>query len=280
MFTLVTSTARMKPLFQRSFLFYFYAIAILILSIFDILACIREDDNQYTNCKKAFKCGNNISNRRIHYPFWGKNREQYCGVSNDPNMELTCEGNVSKITINSIKYRILKWYNTAQKLTVARDDYWSGICAVNVCDNHKNSTFDDNSLFQRDGDVSSQLNLLYNCDTNQSSSMIFSTTCNNIKVVYTLADPGSVTCTPTVIVEVPIMGNKVAGNATVNSINQALQGGFDLKWTGNYEECKGCVASGGTCGNNGGSEFRCFCKDGPYTTTCLSEKAPSSGKCK
>jgi hypothetical protein len=142
------------------------------------------------------------------YPFWGEHRERDCGFSDDPNMELTCEKDVPKITINSVKYRIIDWVNTTQKLTVARDDYWSGICAVSVSDNHKNSTFDDNTLFKRDGDTS-LLNLLYNCDTDPIS-MVYSVNCGETKVVYTLSDPGPLKCTPTVTVEFPIMGIQAA----------------------------------------------------------------------
>jgi len=117
-----------------------------------------DDDDQYTNCNNAFNCGSSITN--IKYPFWGENRVKYCGgASSDPNMELTCEGKVPKITINNVKYRILDWNDTIQKLTVTRDDYWSGICAVNASDNPKNSTF-SNTLFQRDGDVSSKITII------------------------------------------------------------------------------------------------------------------------
>ncbi|MCI38984.1 ser/thr protein kinase, partial [Trifolium medium] len=98
--------------------------------------------------------------------------------------------------------------------------------------------------------------------------MIYSATCsNNIKVVYTLTDPGLVACTPTVIVEFPIMEADAARIATLNDVNKALQGGFDLKWSGNYGDCQGCVATGGACGNDGGTGFRCFCKDGTHTTS-------------
>jgi hypothetical protein len=98
-----------------------------------------DDGDQYTNCNIAFTCeGSNITNN-LKYPFWGENREKYCGGSADSNTELrlTCEGSVPKIIINFVKYRILDWEDTAQKLTVARDDYWNGICATS--DNHHNS---------------------------------------------------------------------------------------------------------------------------------------------
>jgi hypothetical protein len=123
------------------------------------------------------------------YPFWGEHRERDCGFSDDLNMELTCEKDVPKITINSVKYRIIDWDNTTQQLKVARDDYWSGICAVSVSSKHSNSTF-DNTMFQRDVDVSSKISLLYNCDTTQPGT-VFSTTCSNTKIAYTALDSTS-----------------------------------------------------------------------------------------
>ncbi|WJX82625.1 non-specific serine/threonine protein kinase [Trifolium repens] len=216
----------------------------------------------------------NITNN-LKYPFWGENREKYCGGSADSNTELTCEGSVPKITINSVKYRILGWKEPTQKLTVARDDYWNDICASS--DNHKNSTF-DNTLFQRDvgSSASANLNLLYNCNTNLPN-MFFSTTCGTTEVVYTLADPALITCTPTLIVEFPTSVAQASQLANLNNINQALENGFDLKWTGNYTVCQRCVDSGGACGNDGGN-FRCFCENGAHTTSCDSPMASSSSK--
>jgi hypothetical protein len=237
----------MKPLFHHSssILLFFYAVLLLVVSIINIPTCMCDDGDQYTNCNIAFTCeGSNITNN-LKYPFWGENREKYCGGSADSNTELTCEGSVPKITINGVKYRILDWDNTTQKLTVARDDYWNGICAVS--DNNKNSTF-DKTLFQRDvvsGSASSKLTLLYNCDTNLLPSMFFSTSCDSIKVVYTLSDPASITCTPTLTVEFPTSVTQAAQLANLNNTNQALKSGFDLKWTGDYTVCQRCVSSGG-----------------------------------
>ncbi|MCI60675.1 ser/thr protein kinase, partial [Trifolium medium] len=72
-------------------------------------------------------------------------------------------------------------------------------------------------------------------------------------------------CTPSVTVMIPILATQAAqlisGNGIVSNV---LKDGFDLKWTGNYGQCQGCIGTGGVCGNDGGSEFRCFCKDGPH----------------
>jgi hypothetical protein len=85
-------------------------------------------------------------------------------------------------------------------------------------------------------------------------------------------------CTPSVTVTIPILGSQVGQLASGNGIEEALKDGFDLRWTGNYDQCQRCVGSGGVCGNDGGSEFRCFCKDEPYKTLCNFDKASSSSK--
>jgi len=232
----------MKPLLHHSSSIAIFFYSILMISIINIPKCICDDNNQYTNCSKTFNCESNITN--LEYPFWGENRGNYCGVS-DPNMKLTCEGKVPKITINFVKYRILEWNNATQRLRVARDDYWSNICALS--DNHKNSTF-NNTLFQRYGNTSSKVTLLYNYNTSLPRS----------------------------VVEIPILETQAAKIATVNDVNQALEKGFELKWTGNYGVCQKCVDSGGVCGNNGGIEFKCFCKNGTYASTCSSPLPLSS----
>ena len=223
-------------------------------------------DDEYTDCNEAFECGDSVTN--LKYPFWGKNRGKECGFS-DPSMELKCENDIPIITIYLIKYRILDWNNDTQRLKVARDDYFSGICSVTV-----NSTF-DNTLFRREVDVSSQLNLLYNCDRSTAGT-VFSTTCGTTKVSYTVMDPITVSCDPSVVVEIPIsiLGIQIT---TADDIKEALEGGFDLKWTGEYGECQRCIGSRGVCGSNdGGKEFRCFCNDGAYRDTCGSQRAPTS----
>ncbi|KAK2415315.1 LEAF RUST 10 DISEASE-RESISTANCE LOCUS RECEPTOR-LIKE PROTEIN KINASE 2.4 [Trifolium repens] len=261
---------------SSSIIILVFYLTLLMISIINIPTCLCEDNTQYTNCSHAFNCESKI--RNLKYPFWGRNRKQYCGsVAADPNTELICEQSVPKITINFAKYRILDWDNTTQKLTVARDDYSRGdVCAVN--NNYKNSSF-DNTLFQRyNGDVST-VTLLYNCDAAPNSQNLFGRVdCGDGKyVVYTVVYAASGICTPSAIVVIPILGTLAAQLVSGNGLKDALKDGFDLKWTGNYGQCQGCIGSGGVCGNDGASEFRCFCKDGPHTTSCSSEKAYLSG---
>ncbi|KAI5428179.1 hypothetical protein KIW84_033257 [Lathyrus oleraceus] len=249
-----------------------------MIFIINIPTCLSEDD-EYTKCNTAFICEDSMEDLR--FPFWGGNRETYCGnVADCINTKLTCEGKVSKITINSVKYRILEWDNTTQKLTVARDDYWSGnVCAVNT--NIESSTF-NNTKFQLYSNDVANVTLLYGCNVGSGKllNQFYDIDCGESKyVVYTVVYSASFSgfCTPTHAVVIPILRARAAQLGSGNGIlSEALKDGFELKWIGNYTECQSCVASGGACGNDGDTEFRCFCNNGTYTTSCTSEKASSS----
>jgi hypothetical protein len=263
----------MKPHLHPSF--FLLLVALLMISIINIPTGLCQDNRQYTNCNTGFTCENNISN--LKYPFSGKNRPEYCGDVDDPNMKLTCDGSVPIITINNIKYRIHDWGNTTQKLTVARDDYLSGdVCDVN--DNSKSSTFDNTRFQQFDG--VHNVTLLYGCNLGTGNpANLYSYECSDSKyIVYSVTYPAIDfgVCTPSVTVTIPILGTKVAQLVSGNGIEEALKDGFDLRWTGNYDQCQRCIGSGGVCGNDGRSEFSCFCKDGPYKTLCNFDKASSS----
>ncbi|CAK8542636.1 unnamed protein product [Lathyrus sativus] len=253
-----------------------------MIFVINIPTCLCEDD-EYMNCNTAFSCENNTKD--LKYPFWGGNRESYCGgVADGINTELTCEDKFSKFTINSVKYRILEWENTTQKLTVARDDYSSrNVCDVNT--NIESSTF-DNTQFERYSNDVANVTLLYGCDvaTGNLANPFYDIDCGQSKyVVFTVAYSASFSafCTPTRKVVIPILGNLAtqlgSGIGIVGDILQdSLQKGFDLKWTGNYSECQRCVASGGACGN-GDTQFRCFCDVGAHATSCDSPVLPTSG---
>ncbi|XP_045797006.1 LEAF RUST 10 DISEASE-RESISTANCE LOCUS RECEPTOR-LIKE PROTEIN KINASE-like 2.4 isoform X2 [Trifolium pratense] len=267
----------MKPMFHHSssILLFSYSVTLLIISIINIPTGLCEDDKQYTNCNTAFTCAKNISSN-LKYPFWGGvNRLEYCGGVDDPNTKLTCEdGGVPKITISNIKYIIHDWDNTTQKLNVSRDDYSSG----DVCENDdsKSSTF-NNTQFQQFGGVFN-VTLLYGCDLPTGNpANRFRYNCSDSKyVVYAVGNYPvmySGLCTPSVTVTIPILETQavqlMSGNGIVSNV---LKDGFDLRWTGNDGgQCQRCVSSGGACGNDGGTEFRCFCKDGPRETSCLSD---------
>ncbi|KAK7340943.1 hypothetical protein VNO77_21661 [Canavalia gladiata] len=250
----------MKPLLHPSSIF------ILLLISINIPSCLSEDDWQYTNCNSPFRCGN-ISD--LKYPFWGENREPFCGV---PELELKCEGNVPKITVNSIKYSILDWDNTTEKLTLARDDYLGSVCGGG----YKNSTF-DNIPFQYDDSLLQNVTLYYLCPSSAfpPGNTPFSFDCGGSdRVYYTLGNP--IAGSPCQIVVIPFFKSNASlvSSNSLNTLSEALNNGFALEWRENSEECKTCIDSGGECGVD--REFRCFCKDRSHTTSCSAGMLASS----
>ncbi|CAJ1843432.1 unnamed protein product [Sphenostylis stenocarpa] len=247
----------MKPLLILHPPFIF----ILLLISTNTPTCLCEDDVQYRNCSNAFICGS--SNLDLKYPFWGVNRDKYCGEE-----KLTCEGGVPKITMNDIKYRILDWDNTTQIVTVARDDYWGDICLSDP----KNNTF-DRTQFQYDHDDELVNVTLFYCpsDTPPITTDFFGPTkCGDNKFVFYTHLPVNSYTGNCPIVVIPIFESN-ASLVHDNKISVALQNGFELNWVGNYEECKKCSDSGGACGfNDGDGEFQCFCKDGSASCTGMS----------
>ncbi|XP_027349550.1 LEAF RUST 10 DISEASE-RESISTANCE LOCUS RECEPTOR-LIKE PROTEIN KINASE-like 1.4 [Abrus precatorius] len=230
----------------------------------NIRTCLCDDDSHYTNCNKAFNCGSSITD--LKYPFWGGNREKYCG---DPELEaLACEENVPKINISAINYRILGWDNTTNQLTVARDDYWDNICVSDP----KNNTF-DNTPFQYDNGLLENVTLFYDCPSMPNMNP-YSQNCGSGKFVYYVLGPSYQVGSCTIVV-IPIF-NSNTSLVTTNRVSDALDNGFGLKWTGNYEACKTCTDSGGECGFDG--EFKCFCKDEPHTISCSDTEKKSSSK--
>ncbi|KAL2571184.1 hypothetical protein GLYMA_18G294400v4 [Glycine max] len=238
---------------------------LLVISVTNTPTCLCVDDASYTNCSNAFSCGNN--NFNLKYPFWGENRDNHCGGPNSESEKLTCEAQVPKITINFIKYRVLGWENTSQILKVARDNYWDN----NVCVNgDRNSTF-DNTPFQYDYDGLVNVTLFYDCPASSSPPTISSLPASSVltfpcggAVYYTVQPLPSSYESPCNIVVIPIFNDSLY---TPDRIIEALQGGFQIEWTGNYDKCEKCTGSGGECGSVDGN-FQCFCKDGPHSASC------------
>jgi hypothetical protein len=194
-----------------------------------------EDDDQYTNCNNAFYCESNI--RNLKYPFWGENRESYCGAVANSNMNLTCEERVPEITINKVKYRILEWDDTTLRLRVARDDFLDLFCYVKDI-NYKNSTF-ENTQFQHYSDVAN-VTLISFChfiDRKHLPKMFGIIDCGPGGPItyFTVAYSNIFMCNtpdPSRTLVIPILGSQVAqlGNQSDGDIDQTLHMGFEMGW--------------------------------------------------
>ncbi|XP_059653305.1 LEAF RUST 10 DISEASE-RESISTANCE LOCUS RECEPTOR-LIKE PROTEIN KINASE-like 2.5 [Cornus florida] len=246
-------------LFPTSFLIFLFMFFILIHAPRSVCA----NDDRFTICgDKLFGCGNLTD---ISYPFSGENRPEYCG---HPGFNLSCQENVTRLTIQSITYRVLRIDNTTHTLTVARDDFWNTICPINLY----NTTLDPNLFSYTSNSVN--LTLLYDCPfisgQTQSLQKQFSCTVNGTNSTNYLGTSSiDVSCSNTIIVYV-FSDVFSSGTPTSQNIGEALDGGFGLQWEANIDTtCTQCVQSGGRCGYDSNSNsFTCYCADQAYTSVC------------
>ncbi|KAI5339311.1 hypothetical protein L3X38_018583 [Prunus dulcis] len=225
---------------------------------------LSQDDLQYANCSEDINCGG-IGG--ISYPFWGVNRANYCGL---PGFEVKCVDNAPMINMSNINYRILKTNDSAPSVTVARQDYWETICPPTYVNTSINFfLFDYNSGL-------TNLTLYYECNTTIPevlTSQVCSTNNGDISVwsitrSLPLDPVATGACKNKVIV--PVFSTAaLALEANTTTIQDAVDGGFELGLEINNVQCNSCVESGGKCGLNtttGG--FSCFCLDQAYATVC------------
>ncbi|KAF8407785.1 hypothetical protein HHK36_006921 [Tetracentron sinense] len=246
----------------------FILIIFLVLVHVPISLC---DDERYVNCSQPFVCG---SLGNIIYPFWGRDRPEFCG---HPGFELDCQDdNVTEIEIMSEKYRVLGITPDSQILKVARDDFWNNICPSRLVNTTLNFTF-----FNYASTVHN-LTLYYNCTLNNipsvpSSMQSRAFNCSVNKITQygfyvtgtTPADAILWKCGDNVIVPVlQTAANALETNGT--TLGATLDGGFELQWTVGSATCNQCLGSGGQCGYNSSTgQFSCFCRDQPYSKTCF-----------
>ncbi|KAL6286676.1 hypothetical protein ACE6H2_011066 [Prunus campanulata] len=227
---------------------------------------------QHTNCSEDINCGG----IRLSYPFWGVNRANYCGP---PGFEVECLEKVPMINISSINYRILKTDSSAPSVTVARQDYWGTICPPTYVNTNVNF-----SLFDYTSGLTN-LTFYYGCasiDIPGLNSTSQRCNTNNDNVTYATRSPQSDPVASSFCkeeVNVPVFRTAaVTLEANPTTLQDAVDGGFELGLQIDNVQCNICVESGGNCGVNtttGG--FSCFCLDQAYATLCNATAPGSQG---
>ncbi|XP_058742099.1 LEAF RUST 10 DISEASE-RESISTANCE LOCUS RECEPTOR-LIKE PROTEIN KINASE-like 2.4 [Vicia villosa] len=207
-------------------------------------------------CENLFTCGNITP---IGFPFWGEDRPKECGY---PLLQLTCTKNISYITINDVKYRILEANSFEHTLRITREDYFQGLCPAK----HVNTTLDTKIFVY--GSNYRNLTFLYGCPlsiTFPSPFGYFSCSSNGFpdEHVYTWFGSNigiqAFPCKESMVVPVPISLNDV-GNFI--KIQRAIRDGFVVRWIAGLENCQKCLTTGRLCGYNWTSKQpTCYCRD-------------------
>ncbi|KAK9115440.1 hypothetical protein Syun_022237 [Stephania yunnanensis] len=256
---------------------------IIVIFILDLAACDDDFDPKYRNCTRRFECGRI---RDIGYPFWGDGRADYCGGKVGYQLYCNRDGNdqeIPEIVINSVRYRVLSMSASSKSMSIARSDFVDDPCPANYI----NSTL-DTSLFEYSAANTVNLTLFYDCVPPTSGPLALKQfTCpsaSSTTVMYNYFDIRDESIISTcryknIVTQVSKVGFDRL--MIINLVGQVLKDGFDVEYSMDVSQCKGCVDSGGQCGFDFALQTpTCFCFDGPSSAglKCLTRPPTNKGK--
>ncbi|KAM0001971.1 putative protein kinase RLK-Pelle-WAK-LRK10L-1 family [Helianthus debilis subsp. tardiflorus] len=262
------------------------AITMVLATIISFPVARCQDASPYDICGQSVQCGD-ID--KIEYPFWLSGRPQHCG---HPDFQLSCRSDVPMLRLGPepVDYRVLKTDSSTHTVTVARNDLWSNICPQPLYNTTYNTTlFNGDNFGQEDvslyygcqgllGVSPLAASFRFSCDVNdtQSDSYFYRTS-----LIYTDTTISSflVQCNSHITVPVDQSWANRILTATESELKQALQDGFNLRWTAYNDECDRCDRSGGRCGSNLTSpyQFVCYCASGNFSATCNNVSVENGG---
>ncbi|XP_004300507.1 PREDICTED: probable receptor-like protein kinase At1g67000 [Fragaria vesca subsp. vesca] len=234
-----------------------------------------KEDPRYTQCKQPFNCGN-ITN--ISYPFWGgPNRSQECGRSGFELTNCEDETQLPHIKIEELDFHVSSISNQElfHTMTLARSDLWDSPCTQLLVNTTLNYTRFSYVQTVRN------LTLYYGCDPQHDRSVPNNFTCKiegtTKDISYYLDDSLSrvvedlnrSSCVTKI--RVPIFWedfDDMPENATAE-VEKVLRQGFQVEFSADWDLCRGCLNSNGTCVSNATTDsFLCLCGDGFSNSIC------------
>ncbi|CAL5369651.1 unnamed protein product [Camellia sinensis] len=242
-------------------------LSFIILSLFlqfPLSSSTNPDQSLYRDCGSTFNCG---SITGLDYPFRGEDEPEYCGY---PGFVLNCQNNIATFYINHLKFRVLSIDQAAQTMRIAREDVIEATCPQDLV----NTTLDD-TPFEYVSSGYRNLSFLYGCPAPVGLilGIIKLVTCNisGYNSVYLLPEtPIPLGCD--VSVTVPV--DDWVGSLIPQEWEQAIQGGFKVRWKVDSRVCMDCSGSQGRCGYNlATKQSTCYCPDPPYVSDTCSTTA-------
>ncbi|KAK4426633.1 LEAF RUST 10 DISEASE-RESISTANCE LOCUS RECEPTOR-LIKE PROTEIN KINASE-like 2.3 [Sesamum alatum] len=210
------------------------------------------------DCRQPFQCGN-ISN--IRYPFWGGNN-QACGY---PGFQLhNCQGDFPLLNIPPLSYRVLELNFSAHTLKVARQDLLNDTCPTDL----HNTTLIPGPFDFAPNTSDYNVTLFFDCTSNQNQwerlTNQFSCNVEGVETINlfrsfrrgdTSSGPGpGITCKNNISVPVSeAAALELENSKSMDVLEEALAGGFVIRWPAIVDNCEGCTRYGGTCQFNSNS---------------------------
>lgn len=225
-----------------------------------------QKNDTFSTCNQTFfTCGTDTN---VSFPFWGKNRPNFCGKN---EFKLTCMHNENtSIQIGSQRFNVLNINQNVSTMRIVRTDLVNDICSSNFTNTSlvgtpfsflpsvRNLTIFYDCPIQN----SSMKNInTFTCEKNGSNGHVFYVVNNETQMQNQFL--GFQNCRVSFQVEV----SKDAVWDSESGVH-TLEQGFDVKYDEGWSsQCEGCRESGGTCGTNQNdfSNFSCYCPSGSGT---------------
>ncbi|KAG2303195.1 hypothetical protein Bca52824_031846 [Brassica carinata] len=225
-------------------------------------------DQQYEKClSPPLPCGHgpSVFQNNITYPFWGNDidKPDYCG---QPPFELTCDDYYQTLTLEiaNLTLRVVSAKLEDDTITVADESLLE--------DDGCPTTWDFNGDGQFTLNHNTEKMDLHTCSSDMSTSLPYITCKRSDGSMTTyrflpsnVSDRGCVKAG-----EVPVLeSSKTALHQSKKTLEEALKGGFELRYIIDDRVCRDCTDSDGVCGSDSRSgKFRCLCADRPHKSSC------------
>ncbi|ESQ34963.1 hypothetical protein EUTSA_v10007020mg [Eutrema salsugineum] len=249
---------------------YLLLITSVVFSVVSIPSCFSADQ-QYEKCLSPLRCGSSSEVfPNTTYPFWGTDidKPKYCGQS---PFNLSCQDNQTlTVEITNLTLRVVSVKLENKTITVADESLFE----EDGCPNPKLFDFNGDDLFSLSHNT--EKIELFQCSGYDPPPAAWLSEINcrasdgrKTYHVFPQNVSGGHACPSAG--EVPMLKsvkNSLLHDSNV-SLGDALEKGFELRYSIRDEICRTCTASSGICGSESRSEnFQCLCEDKPHNSSC------------
>ncbi|XP_009149280.1 LEAF RUST 10 DISEASE-RESISTANCE LOCUS RECEPTOR-LIKE PROTEIN KINASE-like 1.2 isoform X2 [Brassica rapa] len=237
------------------------SISLLLITIVSLPFCFSADE-QYEKCLSSpLRCGHgpSVFPNNTTYPFWGTDigKPSYCGQI---PFKLSCEGNQTlTVEIADLTLPVISTKLENKTITVADERLLEGGCPE-VWDFNGDERFTLSHNTEKIG--------LFECSSYDLVTPLSSISCGGRTYYVFLPNVSDHGCPKAG--EVPVLKSaKSALHELRKTLMEALEEGFELRYSIEDKVCQGCSISKGVCGSELGSgSFRCLCSDKPHKSSC------------
>ncbi|KAF8085491.1 hypothetical protein N665_0665s0002 [Sinapis alba] len=253
---------------------------LLIITIVVGLPLCFSADQQYEKCRSSpLRCGyghQSVFPNNTTYPFWGTDigKPVYCGQT---PFELSCNDYYQTLTLQiaNLTFRVVSTELENNTITVADESLFEG----GGCP--KSLEFSGNDQFTLSPNTE-KMDLHTCSDPYDQLISMPNITCrasDGVMRTYRFLLPNVSDYGCLKVGEVPVFESaKKALRESNKTLEEALKGGFELRYFIDDRVCKVCSNSSGICGSVSGN-FRCLCSDRPHKSSCK-DKDPFNWKVK